>query len=227
MANKGYIYRRGATPNTRTAVSQKNKIFAFSTGSALPSQIGNMSDFSLSESRAIEPVRGVGFGDQIAELVPGVTDAMEISVNRAMLYLQTFYQALGYKGGAEGLVRSLKHHRWPFDIKQELVISHLAVNMAEAEAFSGTTIKADDDSSRAIVTFFEACWINSYGVSYPADSALVNEDLSITVSDVLDNASENADKYSALAKDNVFTSIDTGTGGKRSERFKDIGDATA
>lgn len=205
MAENSYIYRKGATPNTRTAISQKNKVFAFSTGSnGAMDQIGNVASFDLSESRTVDPVRGIGMGDQIAELVPSVTDVMSISTSRAMLYLQNYYQVLGYKGGAEGLVRSLKHHRWPFDIKQELVLSHLVNALSQ---FADTTSKVTGDDSNAIVTFFEACWINSYSASYPADSAIVNEDLDIAVSDVLDNVTANSVLYDNLTKDNTYTSI--------------------
>jgi len=216
MSNDNYIYRKGATPNTRTAISQKNRIFAFATGGdSNLTQIGNVASFDLSESRTIDPVRGIGYGDQVAELVPSVTDPMSISASRAMLYLQNFYQALGYYGGAEGLVRSLKHHRWPFDIKQELVLSHL-VNQ---ELKWTRVTPAVEDSSRAIVTYFEACWINSYSASYPADSAIVNEDLDITVSDVLDNVTPNQSQYARLTLDNTYSSLDSGGDIKRSVRF--------
>jgi hypothetical protein len=194
-----YIYRKGASPNTKSTVSQKNKVFAFSTGKAL-AQIGNLATFNPSESKTIDTVRGIGFGDQIAELVPSVTEAMTLSVSRAMLYLQNFHQVFGYKGGAEGLVRSLKHHRWPFDIKQELVISHL-VNR-DAGALPGLVGSSEDSATMAIITFFEACWINSYGASYSADSAIVNEDLDITASDVFDNAGTYAADYGKLQLDN-------------------------
>jgi hypothetical protein len=211
-----YIYRKGASPNTKVAVSQKNKIFSFSTGSSGEmNQMGNLASFDLNESRGVDPVRGVGFGDHVAELVPSVTEPMTISSSRAMLYLQFFHQVLGYKGGAEGLVRSLKHHRWPFDIKQELVLSHLADS--EASSNLKGLQSTSGDSAKAIITYFEACWLTSYNSSYPADSAIVNEDIEIIVSDVLDNAS--GYNYSELLFDNDMSSIDKSSDIKRSIRY--------
>src|SRR5512135_483596 len=120
-----YIFRKGVTPNTLSVISSKNRIFAFnSTGKQV--QIGVIATFDPSEARTIEAIRGIGFGDQIAELVPGVTDPMTISVTRTALYLANIFQVFGYKAGMDGIARSLKHHRWPFDIRQEQVFSALA-----------------------------------------------------------------------------------------------------
>ncbi len=126
MANTdNYIRRKGTTPNTSTVISSKVKIYA---GTSATDQVGVIANFDPSESRSAEPVRGIGFGDQIAELVPGMTDAISISVGRTAQYLSNLFAAFGYKGGIQGMVRSLKHHRWPFDIKQEIVVSWLVEN---------------------------------------------------------------------------------------------------
>src|SRR5690606_27466394 len=124
-STSNFIYRHGTAPNTRAAVSQKNKVFSYMHGAGKFQQIGVLSEFGHDESRAVDPVRGVGFGDQIAELVPGVTEPISITINKTLLYAVNLFQVFGYKGGVEGLVRSLRHHRWPFDIKQELVFSEL------------------------------------------------------------------------------------------------------
>ena len=121
-----YIYRYGTAPNTRAAVSQKNKIYGYMYNAGEFRQIGVVSEFGHDESRAVDPIRGVGFGDQVAELVPGVTEPMTLTLNKTLLYAVNLFQTVGYQGGVEGLVRSLKHHRWPFDIKQELVFSRIA-----------------------------------------------------------------------------------------------------
>ena len=121
-----YIYRMGTAPNTRAAVSQKNKVYGYSVGAGGFQQLGAVSEFGFDESRSIEPIRGVGFGDQIAELVPGVTEPMSLTINKTLLYNVNLFQLFGYKGGVDGIARSLRHHRWPFDIKQELVFSELA-----------------------------------------------------------------------------------------------------
>jgi len=200
MANvttANYIYRQGTAPNTRAAVSQKNKIYGYTVGAEGLQQLGVISEFTFDESRTIDPIRGVGFGDQIAELVPNVTDPMTLSVNKTLLYTANLFQILGYKGGIDGLVRSLKHHRWPFDIKQELVFSELS----SLQDPSGTSVAAtvttgptDADNPivtpRALLTFFEGCWMNSYSASFVSDTAVVAETSSITVTDIIDGVSE-------------------------------------
>jgi hypothetical protein len=88
-------------------------------------------------------------------------------------------------------VRSLKHHRWPFDIKQELVFSEL-VSDADLGTFSegakdvgtGTHVGV-----KALFTFYEGCWMNSYSASYTSDAAIVAENSSVTVTDIIDGSS--------------------------------------
>jgi hypothetical protein len=186
-----YIFRKGVTPNTLSVISSKNRIFAYnSTGTQV--QIGVIATFDPSEARTIEPIRGIGFGDQVAELVPGVTDPMTISVTRTALYLANIFQVFGYKGGMDGIARSLKHHRWPFDIRQELVFSALAAGMTDGSVAPNVNQVTKDsldekglNSQYAIVTFYEACWISDYSVSYASDTAMVQETVTINVSDIL------------------------------------------
>lgn len=191
--NDSYIYRRGTTPNTRVVVSQKNKIFTVAYDNAAFSQVGVMSSFSVSESRAIETVRGIGYGDQVAELVPGVTDPISLSIERQLLYLANAHQVFGYAGGVDGLVRSLKHHQWPFDIKHELVFSRIATNASVPKQVSPAT----DGANEALLTFFEACWLNDYSYDFAADGAMVAESVSAMVSDIVDGTST----YGQLASD--------------------------
>jgi len=196
-----YIYRMGTAPNTRAAVSQKNKIYGYTFGVGGFQQLGVISEFGHDESRTIDPVRGVGYGDQVAELVPGVTEPMTLTLNKTLLYALNLFQSVGYKGGADGLVRSLKHHRWPFDIKQEMVFSEVAgdpVNGSISGA-TGITVPAPLMSSEgfitpivALLTIFEGCWMNSYSASYTSDAAIVAENSSVTVTDVHDGLT---DKY--------------------------------
>jgi hypothetical protein len=208
-----YIFRKGVTPNTLSVISSKNRVFAFnSTGKQV--QIGVMATFDPSEARTIEPIRGIGFGDQIAELVPGVTDPMTISVTRTALYLANIYQVFGYKAGMDGIARSLKHHRWPFDIRQELVFSALAASMTDGSVagnISSVTKDSRDENNAegqanqyAIVTFYEGCWISDYSVSYAADTAMVQESVTINVSDILAAPGKfptATDAYSILSSD--------------------------
>lgn len=193
-----YIFRKGVSPNTLSVISSKNRIYAVNSEGA-QHQIGVIATFDPSEARTIEPIHGIGFGDHIAELVPGVTDPMTISVTRSALYTSNIYQVFGYKAGVDGLVRSLRHHRWPFDIRQEIVFSALA--QIDKPAPTGTngdtgaplTIEmnsapegnAPEGKAQALVTVYEACWISDYSVSYASDTALVQETVTINVSDIL------------------------------------------
>ena len=97
------------------------------------------------------------------------------------------------------MVRSLKHHRWPFDIKQEIVISEV-VRMVDMDNAPGTYSATKQGNStpnpdpaaahvNALFTFYEGCWFNSYSASYTADAAIVAENGSVTVTDVLDGFS--------------------------------------
>ncbi len=192
-----YIYRQGTAPNTRSAISQKNKVYGYMVNATSKGfqQIGVVSEFGFDESRTVEAVRGVGFGDQVAELVPGVTEPMTLTLNKTLLYAVNLFQALGYKGGVEGLVRSLKHHRWPFDIKQELVFSEIASNK-DLDGAPGAKNAAVQPSGagfltpvKALFTFFEGCWLNSYSASFTADAAIVAENSSVTVTDIIDGIS--------------------------------------
>lgn len=194
--NQGdYIYRRGFAPETKVAMSIKNKVYSFIPGGGdTKVQIGAMSAFTLSESRGVDPIRGIGYGDQIAELVPSVTEPMTIHVERAMLYSNALMQAFGYWGGVDGVVRSLKHHRWPFDVKQELVLSQIAAADAASAPELVAVEWAPGVAGVAVITIFEACWMNSYGVDFPADTTQVVENCDISVSDVL-----------ASGKSNIYT----------------------
>jgi hypothetical protein len=123
-----YLYDYGTSPNTRTAVSQKVRILApvFGAQTQALYQMGVVSSFSPTNSRTVEEIRGIGYGDMIAELVPSITAAVTASLERALLYLSNICQAVGYAAGVDGPVRSLAHHRWPFDIEMQLVFSSLA-----------------------------------------------------------------------------------------------------
>jgi len=192
METTSYVYKEGATPNTRAVVSSKNKIWAPAAAQNQLVQIGVMTTFGTSESRAVDPLRGVGYGDQVAEMVPSATEPIAISVERTMLYLANMFQVFGYEGGIDGMVRSLKHHRWPFDIKQEIVFSELVNNEFPTAKRLGPTLplatgsRAARSGIFALVTYYEACWINDHSVDYPSEGTAVAENVSIVASDVYD-----------------------------------------
>jgi hypothetical protein len=186
----------GHSPNTRVAISQKNRIYHAGNSpndvNKKDRQIGVLSTFRHDETRTVDPVRGVGFGDRIAELVPGITEPMGISFTRTMLYTQGIVQALGYKGGIDGIVRSLRQHRWPFDIQTELLLSEIVekdgtaasrLNPGGLKALSGLTV-----NKQVLITKFWTCWLENYSVDYPSESAIVVEEASGKATDVTDGS---------------------------------------
>jgi len=202
-----YIYDFGTSPNTRTAVSQKVRLLTPAYGSTEGlSQIGVVGSFNPTHSRDVTEVRGIGFGDKVAELVPSVSAVITASFERAMLYLSDMFSATGYGSGLNGPVRALSHHRWPFDIEQQLVFSTLAdmdlgvQNIGKtgkdwdggvkAIEFPTTVLdKANNYSTRghtAVVTIYEACWFNDYNFTLSKDEGQIMESGGVTVSDVHD-----------------------------------------
>lgn len=196
--SEGYIYRTGMSPQTRTVVSTKNKVYAKPSGQDKFLQIGVVATFDPSDSRNVDAVRGIGYGDQIAELVPGVSEPITISVTRSALYLSLLMQTFGYKSGSDGLVRALKHHRWPFDIKQEIVLSEVSTKNASG---SGLVSSSESSSLKAILTYYEACWMTSYSWSFTADTSLVQENCEISVSDIIDGKSNYQGYIQAFSQD--------------------------
>lgn len=220
VGGTSYIYDMGTSPNTRIAVSQKSRVLTPHYGNTQAMhQMGVLGTFTPNQSKTIENYRGIGFGDHIAELIPNVTEPMTLSFERALLYLSNLWQALGYSSGVDGPVRSLAHHRWPFDVEHQLVFSTLVdqdLGVANVGR-SGTAGSYDggvkaisfpqvtNDSSKgdyvsegapgasrghsAIITIYEACWLGSWTTTFGKDTAVVVESGEATVSDVHDFAS--------------------------------------
>lgn len=186
-----YVHRLGVTPETASVISSKNKIYAIPADGDVTTafQIGVLATFDPAESRTIEPVRGIGFGDHVAELVPGATEPMTIGITRTAQYLSMIFQVFGYKGGVDGIVRSLRHHKWPFDIVQEVVISRLPAVITGGQGAPGLTAKGLNGELDAILTYYEGCWLSDYGVSYAADAALVQENVTVNVTDIIASTS--------------------------------------
>ena len=195
-----YIYKYGTTPNTRAVVSQKIRVLAPAYGgnSGQLFQIGVLGTLNPSESRTTEPVTSIGFGDIIAELVPGKTEAIKVNTERTLLYLSNLWQSTGYAGGVSGPVRSLRHHRWPFDVLQQIVFSTIAdvelgntattQNLAFGASWSGPDSNAGG-SHRILVTMYEACWWESWSASIGKDQALISETGDFSATDVHDFSS--------------------------------------
>lgn len=183
--NDTYLYTVGSSPNTRVAISQKNRVLSkpYADTKVGFKQIGVLSTFDYNESRSVDPVRGVGFGDKIAELVPGVTEPMSLSLNRTLLYTSGIVQELGYKGGVDGIVRSLRQHKWPFDIQSELVFSEIIAVQDQSQLGPGVI---NNNGVLSLITFFQGCWLESNSISFPSESAIVMEDAAAKATDVTD-----------------------------------------
>ena len=194
------IYKYGTSPNTRAVVSQKIRVLAPAYGSENSGQlyqIGVLGTLNPSDSRTTEPVTSIGFGDIIAELVPGKTEPMKVNTERTLLYLSNLWQSTGYAGGVSGPVRSLRHHRWPFDVLQQIVFSVIA----DKEIGNTSTTKPlaygkswgpngdVDGTHRILVTMYEACWWESWSASIGKDAALISETGDFSATDVHDFSS--------------------------------------
>ncbi len=68
MARQAYIYREGVSPNTRLLNPQRVRVFSIDAEDTAYQPIGLIQTWNPTDTRAIEPVRGIGFGDQIDEL---------------------------------------------------------------------------------------------------------------------------------------------------------------
>lgn len=216
MQGSSSIYSQGASPNTRTAVSQKVRIMTPTYGDKVAmNQMGVLSSFNLSQSRNTEAVRGIGFGDKIAELVPGLTEPTTADCERALLYLSNLWQSTGYAGGIDGPVRSLAHHKWPFDVEEQLAFSSLsdvdldAANVGYAAGAGGQAgqfdggVKAitypqvttdfqaqpENRGHTAIITIYEAAWWTSWSRSLSKEQAVIMESGNMSITDVHDFAS--------------------------------------
>lgn len=191
----GYIYRQGASPQTFSVISTRFKIYSHAVDVGKFVKLGVVSNFNVQEQKNVETIRGLGYGDQIAELVPGVTQATSLSIDRTCLYLANLMQCLGYKAGVSGAVRSLKHHKWPFDIKTEIVFSELASEDPNRGQATPAQIPAEGGLNNtgnpglyAVVTVYEGCWMTSYNTAYQVETAAVAENCNIDVTDIFDVA---------------------------------------
>jgi hypothetical protein len=193
----GYLYRQGATGQTKTVNSQRNRVYAPLVGEKGLRQIGVLGTFQVSQSRAVNPVRGIGNGDQLSELVPGNTEPTQITMTRTALYLQNLMQSLGYKAGASGAVRSLKHQKWPFDIRQEIVFSEISSeskDIGQAAKWDAPNPEGGKNNVgyggvgdlRVVFTIFEGCWMSNWSYEFSSDNIIVSEQGTIHVSDEFD-----------------------------------------
>ena len=187
MASNSYIYQQGSTPNTSLLNSQKVKVFSAHPGGTDPTanEIGVLQSWAPSQSRPTEPVRGIGMGDRVAEQSVGVTE-LTGSLSVAVMYLVNIMQVLGYNAGASGIIRSLKHHRWPFDIKEQIIIPDFIVSNLTYQQGSNKT--AGVSSGNIIQTYYEGCWMQDYNISFEIGGSTVLQDAAVNITDIYDPA---------------------------------------
>lgn len=187
MASNSYIYQQGSTPNTSLLNSQKVKVFAAHPGGADPTanQIGLLQTWSPSQSRPTEPVRGIGHGDRVAEQSVGVTE-LTGSLSIAVMYLVNIMQVLGYNAGSAGIIRSLKHHRWPFDIKEQIIIPDFIKKDLTYQQGSNKT--SGVSNGNIIQTYYEGCWMQDYNISFEIGASTIMQDCSVNITDIYDPA---------------------------------------
>jgi hypothetical protein len=89
-------------------------------------------------------------------------------------------QAFGFKAGASGLIRSLKHHRWPFDVKETIVLPDLITGQGE-DIGNGIV---DVGTDRAIVTIYEGCWMTDYSQTFNIGDTSCSMDAGFTITDI-------------------------------------------
>jgi hypothetical protein len=189
MARQAYIYREGVSPNTRLLNPQRVRVFSIDADDQAVQPIGLIQTWNPTDTRAVEPVRGIGFGDQVAELAVGVTD-LSATATVMMMYLRDIQQLFGYKAGSSGLIRSLKHHQWPFDVYESILIPDYIAGQAKAGA-------VDDTGVKVIKTFYEGCWMSDFAKTFDIGATSVTQDMTCQISDVYANKDQktSADFY--------------------------------
>lgn len=186
MAASPYIYRKGVSPNTRLLNPQRVRVFGVDAEDQAQHQIGLIQTWNPSDTRAIEPVRGIGFGDQIAELAVGVTD-LTATATVMMMYLRDIQQLFGYKAGSSGLIRSLKHHQWPFDIYETILVpTYLKAKVTDSAGVDSTDVDTSL-STNVIGTWYEGCWMSDFAKTFDIGATSVTQDMTCQISDVYAN----------------------------------------
>ncbi|MDO8640288.1 MAG: hypothetical protein Q7R33_01990 [Nitrosarchaeum sp.] len=206
MASNSYIYQQGTTPNTSLLNSQKVKVFAAHPGGtdATANQIGLLQSWAPAQSRPTEPVRGIGFGDRVAEQSVGVTE-LTGSLSIAVMYLVNIMQVLGYNAGASGIIRSLKHHRWPFDIKEQIVIPDF-IKSDSNTTHAGTTKTGGISAGNLIQTYYEGCWMQDYNITFEIGASTIMQDCTVNITDIYD-PTQGRGKYNESLVDRDPTTI--------------------
>jgi hypothetical protein len=152
-------------------------------------QIGLIQSFKPTDTRKMERARGIGFGDRVAEIVPGLTD-VSITVSRMCMYdiniLESYGYDTGYNLGAPaGKVRTLAHQKNPFDINEVLVF-HYRQPESSTPGFNLPNQPAANLQNYTSFWYYD-CWMNNWARSNEITGNLIYmEDVNIDVTWVND-----------------------------------------
>jgi len=200
----GNLERQGMSPQTQHKISNRIKLFAPQYNSGEPNgrytKMGLVSEFTPpTDSREMTHLHGIGYGDQVAEVVPGKSADYKFDITRSALWTANIMQMFGYRAGTDGLVRALKYHRYPFDMKVEEVFSTIGTRIASAGEAGMETYTGNDDSREDMVgllamnTYYETCWIENYSYSVSYDTAIITEKISASVTDITTSTDQSID----------------------------------
>lgn len=188
----GNVYARGWVPHTCIAMASTVRIFSRNERTTQFRQIGLVQSFKPTDTRKMERARGVGYGDRVAEIVPGTTD-VSITVTRMALYEENILESFGYhtrwnKGGNKNLVRTLAHMKNPFDINEVLVYHNYATNGQGPLSVASDGRKfAEMGGEQYTSTWYHDCWINNWARTIEITGNLIYmEDVTIDVTWVSD-----------------------------------------
>lgn len=188
--SQGSVYARGWVPHTCIAMASSVRIFSKNGTNGNFKQIGLVQSFKPTDTRKMERARGIGFGDRVAEIVPGTTD-VSITVTRMALYEENILESFGYhtaynRGGVQAAVRTLAHTKNPFDINEVLVF-HARRGEAALPGFAGGNERLGFFPQEYTSFWYHDCWINNWSRTIEITGNLIYmEDVTIDVTWVSD-----------------------------------------
>ena len=215
-----FLNSPNASPSTMAALSSRNRIYtqnySSSGGVGFGQFVGALSNFAPSQSRPVQEVRGIGLGDKIIEAVPQYHEMITVATSRTLIYLSSLWEAFGYKSGISGFVRALHHHKHPFQVRQELVLSESSLLFGNANTLLNaglsamSTLLAQNTSgqqanqpqspdqrnpllssiaAKALVTLYLGCWFTDHSASVTSDNSLIVEEGTFACPEITDGSS--------------------------------------
>ena len=183
-------------PHTCIAMSSSVRIYSKNGRTGNPSQIGLIQSFRPTDTRRMERARGIGYGDRVAEIVPGMTE-VAITITRMALYEENILETLGYhsvwnKGDNLRSVRTLAHTKNPLDIMEQIVFhaNKGSPGIGNLRGGFGRGAAGVDEAGSNSFSFpkdnttiwYKDCWINNYARTIEVTGNLIYmEDVGVDV----------------------------------------------